>query len=145
MKALHTTLGTLFGYLDQVRQEPFKINKRKQTHRYAWSILKNIIDTKYSCPGAKKVQTRLTNEGKEILTAILYEGVPLTNNLAERTVRPMVIFRKITGGSQSEDGAKTTAVLRSITQTIQMRKQPLIETLKEEFLKGIAVRKTMTA
>jgi transposase len=145
LKALHATLGTLFGICNKTITEPLKMGKQKRVYRYGWSILKNIINTEYKCPGAKKVQTRLKNEGKDILTALLYEGVPLTNNLAERIIRPMVIFRKITGGSRSAEGAKTTAVLRSVTQTIEMRKQPLIETLKEELLRGILAQKTLTA
>lgn len=145
MNTLHVTLCTLFGILLTASKEPFKKSKRKQAYHDGWSILTNITKTKYSCPGAKKVQTRIINEGKKLLTHLFYDGAPLTNNLAERVIRSMVIFRKITGGSRSEDGAKTTAVLRSITQTIEMRREPLIETLKAEFLKGILAPKTAVA
>jgi hypothetical protein len=62
-----------------------------------------------------------------------------------KKIRPMVIHRKVTGGSRSSDGAKTTAVLRSVTQTIGLRKQPLIKTLREELLKGITIQRTQIA
>jgi transposase len=145
MKTLHEILSSLFGLLSKTIKEPFEVNKRKEIHTQAWQILENIINASYSCPGAKKVQTRIKNENTDLLTALLYEGVPLTNNLAERRIRPMVIHRKVTGGSRSSDGAKTTAVLQSITQTIQARQQPLVETLKDELLKGILTRRTQIA
>lgn len=49
--------------------------------------------------GAKYNKTAAQN--KNLLTALLYENVPLTNNLAERAIRPMVVTRKISGGSRS--------------------------------------------
>lgn len=145
MKGIHMALGSLFGTLSKTIEEPFEITKRKDIHAQAWQVLKNIIDSTYSCPGAKKIQTRIKNENTNLLTALLFEGVPLTNNLAERHIRPMVIHRKVTGGSRSSDGAKTTAVLQSIVQTINARKQPLIETLKGEVLKGILTQRTQIA
>lgn len=137
LKTLNNTLGNLFGELSDVVSRPFEIHEREQAYQYAWPILEGIISSTYSCPHTKKIQTRIRNDNKELLTAILHEGVPLTNNVAERAIRPMVIFRKNTGGSKSDDGAKTTAVIRSVVQTIKVRKQPLVETLKEELLKGM--------
>src|SRR6516165_7193299 len=40
-----------------------------------------------------------------------------TNNESERTLRPSVIFRKVTNGFRSEWGAKTYAALCSIVET----------------------------
>ncbi len=46
-----------------------------------------------------------------------YEGSRPENNSAERDLRPIVIFRKITGGSKSERGIKATDINMSIIQT----------------------------
>ena len=44
-------------------------------------------------------------------------GVPATNNVSERALRPSVIFRKVTNGFRSEWGADTYAAFRSVVST----------------------------
>ncbi|MGI0068290.1 MAG: IS66 family transposase, partial [Thermoplasmata archaeon] len=46
-----------------------------------------------------------------------------TNNRAERALRPLVVARKISGGSRSWRGARATAILASIIQTLRLRGQ----------------------
>ncbi len=48
-----------------------------------------------------------------------------TNNEAERTIRPMVVNRKVSGGSRSDAGAETTGKLASVVQTLKKRKMDL--------------------
>src|SRR5919197_2547755 len=47
--------------------------------------------------------------------------VPAENNRAERELRPTVIARKVSHGSQAEEGAKTREVLMSVIQTLKKR------------------------
>jgi transposase-like protein len=49
--------------------------------------------------------------------------VPCENNLAERELRPTVIARKVSFGSQAEEGAKTREVLMSLIQTLKKRSE----------------------
>ena len=52
--------------------------------------------------------------------------VPADNNRAERELRPTVIARKVSFGSQSEAGAKTRETLMSVLQTLKKRfKNPI--------------------
>ena len=44
-----------------------------------------------------------------------------TNNAAERVIRPMVVRRKVSGGSRSDAGAETTGKLASVVQTMKKR------------------------
>lgn len=44
-----------------------------------------------------------------------------TNNRAESGLRPLVVIRKISYGSKSEDGAETTAKLMSVLQTVKLQ------------------------
>jgi hypothetical protein len=44
-------------------------------------------------------------------------GVSADNNLAERSVRPVVVMRKVSGGSQSERGSRTRMTLASLFGT----------------------------
>ena len=47
--------------------------------------------------------------------------VPADNNFAERELRPLVIARKISFGSQSENGAKTREILMTVLHTLRKR------------------------
>jgi len=45
--------------------------------------------------------------------------VPAENNLAERELRPLVVARKVSFGSQSQDGAHTREVLMTVLHTLR--------------------------
>ena len=64
---------------------------------------------------------RLQKYGEELLTFVEFEGVPSSNNHAEREVRPAVLMRKASYGSQSETGAWTRAVLMTVCRTLKKR------------------------
>lgn len=44
--------------------------------------------------------------------------LPLTNNTAEQAIRPLVILRKISYGSKTEEGSRATALLASVVGTL---------------------------
>jgi len=45
--------------------------------------------------------------------------VPAENNLAERELRPLVVARKVSFGSQSQNGAHTREVLMTVLHTLR--------------------------
>src|SRR5258708_1244091 len=53
----------------------------------------------------------------ELFVFVAVPGVPAHNNLAERSVRPLVIARKISGGSRSPKGSQTRMGLASLSAT----------------------------
>lgn len=54
--------------------------------------------------------------------------VPADNNLAERSLRPLVVSRKISGGTRSQQGTSTRMTLSSLFQTwIAQGRNPLVE------------------
>jgi transposase len=53
----------------------------------------------------------------EELTFVAVPGVPAHNNLAERSVRPLVIARKISVGTRSPKGSETRMGLASLFGT----------------------------
>ncbi|MFN8568140.1 MAG: transposase [Kouleothrix sp.] len=62
---------------------------------------------------------------------MLIAGLSASNNLAERSIRPLVVCRKISGGSRSKEGTKTRMGLASLFETWQARKlNPFDECLK---------------
>ena len=136
MRQLHTKLKNIYGLLVQETQQPFIQNRRQKYYDSLLQQLTTISTASYQMQDAKRIQTRVRNQNKNLLTALLYQGVPLTNNHAERTIRPLVVTRKISGGSRSYKGAQTHMTNMSIFQTIKLKNQPLIPTLREYLLTG---------
>ncbi len=56
-----------------------------------------------------------------LFTFVADPAVPPTNNAAERALRPLVIARKISGGTRSERGSATRMVLQSLVATWELR------------------------
>ena len=60
---------------------------------------------------------RLLRHQEELFRFVLQPGVSADNNLAERSIRPVVVMRKVSGGSQSERGSRTRMTLASLFGT----------------------------
>jgi transposase len=74
---------------------------------------------------------RIYRHQDELFQFVMVEGLSANNNLAERSIRPMVVIRKISGGSRSTEGTKTRMALASLFETWQARKlNPFLECLK---------------
>ena len=136
MYLLELKLKDIFSKLKTETENTFDQDRRDTLYKQMETELNNIIATNYIHSDAKRIQTRISNQNLNLLTALKYQGVPLTNNLAERSLRPLVITRKLTGGSRSNQGAQTHAINMSVIQTIQAQEKELISTLKEYLFIG---------
>lgn len=131
VRDLHATLKAIFSELSEIIPQKMFAKKRKEVHQIYKKKIQVIIDTKYIAKDVQEIQTRITNQNTNLITAILYPGVPLTNNEAERNIRKMVVTRKISGGSRSDNGAATHAVNMSIIQTLALKKETLVSELQK--------------
>jgi hypothetical protein len=64
---------------------------------------------------------RLLRHQDELFQFVIRDGVSADNNLAERTIRPLVIIRKISGGTRSDKGTETRLGLASLFGTWYVR------------------------
>jgi hypothetical protein len=69
----------------------------------------------------KRWQDFFVEEGQRLYHWVEDRRVPCENNRAERELRPTVIARKVSHGSQGEEGAKTREVLMSVMQSLKKR------------------------
>jgi transposase len=60
---------------------------------------------------------RLMLHQDSLFQFVLQPGLSADNNLAERSIRPVVVMRKVSGGSQSERGSRTRMTLASLFGT----------------------------
>jgi len=75
-------------------------------------------DKQHACWALAK---RLLRHQDELFQFVRVQGVPADNNLAERSLRPIVVLRKISGGSRSSAGSKTRMALATLFATWQAR------------------------
>lgn len=64
---------------------------------------------------------RIVRYRRDLFTFVADPAVPPTNNAAERALRPLVIARKISGGTRSKRGSATRMVLQSLVATWELR------------------------
>jgi transposase len=83
--------------------------------------------TKYHRQFAKN----LLNRWPALWTFTHTDGVEPTNNHAERGLRGAVIYRKLSLGTQSDQGERTIERLLSASVTCRLRKRSLYDYLSE--------------
>jgi hypothetical protein len=80
--------------------------------------LKRICKRPLSFKPAETLRTFLMSpEQVHLFTFLRIPGVPPTNNHAEQSLRKMVIFRKVSFGTRSDNGIKTLSILPTLVQT----------------------------
>jgi transposase len=62
----------------------------------------------------------------ELFTFLTDPRVPADNNAAERSIRPIVVRRKISGGTRSSAGTLCRTALWTLTETWQLQGKPLL-------------------
>ena len=71
--------------------------------------------------GIQKMQNLFREKSANLFNWVENRAVPADNNRAERGLRPIVIARKISFGTQSDLGMKTMEVLLTVLRTLQLR------------------------
>lgn len=77
---------------------------------------------------------RIIKHKHELFVFVSDPQVPGDNNLAERSLRPAVVARKISGGTRSAKGSQTKLGLMSLLGTWQAQGKPLLESLTQTLL-----------
>ena len=92
--------------------------------------LDQLARTDYQEPNARRIGKRLRKFQMELTAFLRDKDLAGTNNAAERAIRPIVVARKISGGSRSDNGAQAFAVLASLLRTAGQQGQNLLATIK---------------
>lgn len=94
----------------------------KKFYREAKKVKSQILDAVNSPaqhPGIRAVQDIFRENEKRLYHWAEDRRVPADNNLAERDLRPTVIARKVSFGSQADAGAHTRGVLMSVLYSLK--------------------------
>jgi len=95
-----------------------------------------LCESPMNHPKAETLRKRFlpdARERNEVFTCIRH-GTPPTNNQSERSLRPLVIFRKVCMGTRSPTGSQNIAVFSSLIETARRQEADTIELLKQLFV-----------
>jgi transposase len=71
-------------------------------------------------------------------TFIQVEGVEPTNNTAERSIRPGVLWRKGSFGTQSAEGARCVESMMTVVATLKQQQRDVLEYLIGRYLSRLS-------
>ena len=128
----HPSDTTVVEFADKVkdvyeRAKAFSSDIAKHRLEARMAFERQLMDIALPYLGLKKPQStlagRIEKHLAELFVFVEEPWVPSDNNPAERSVRPSVIARKISGGTRSVRGSKTRMILMSVFGTWQLRGQ----------------------
>jgi transposase len=112
---------------------------RRQTLRGYVAGLRPVVralleeGTTCACRWTAKVCRKLLSIERSLWTFAAVEGVPPHNNAAERALRHAVIWRKVSGGTDSESGSRFVEGVLTIVATCRRRGRGVLGFLTECF------------
>lgn len=96
------------------KQQQLRVAQQHGFEQQLWAICQPYVRT--TAPQHTLCE-RVERFLPELFVFVAVPGVPAHNNLAERSVRPLVIARKISGGTRSPKGSQTRMGLASLFGT----------------------------
>jgi hypothetical protein len=87
---------------------------------------------------AEQLQNRLKKHHAEWLVFLDHAGVAPTNNLAERSLRSLVILRKLTFGNRSPGGAERVSCYMTVIETAKRQGHRVLDFLRRLFTQPAA-------
>jgi hypothetical protein len=95
----------------------YKINPTSEQKELLLQKFEKIFTTKVTCNSLQKALSSIYKNKKELLVVLDKPFTPLHNNTSEQNIRDLVIKRKVSGGSQSNDGCTARDIANSLIQT----------------------------
>jgi transposase len=121
-------LGGLFGAWADVRVDPTERPRFvRRARQYQWR-LRRVLETGQQCPCDKTANfcTALLKLWPALWTFVTVPGIEPTNNAAEQALRPAVLWRKGSFGTQSAGGNTFVTRLLSVAATCKQHNRSLL-------------------
>jgi transposase len=139
----HPDDPTLLAFTTGVRQiydkavaftNPNPLLRRDQRRHYEQQI--TTLARRHQNEGRpeRTLADRIVRRAQGLFTFVEFPEVPNNNNAAERSLRQLVVMRKVSGGTRSEEGSKTVAVLMSLFSTWKRQAFDTLETCRKMLL-----------
>lgn len=119
------TFESLRGSVYEMREQPpsEQTSERAKCDEIRLGFLLQCLKRNDSRHEAtRKFAVEILNDHEAIFRVLKNPHLPLSNNLAERSLRCWVILRNMCHGSKTEEGSKTVSIFASVVDTLRMRK-----------------------
>jgi hypothetical protein len=140
VKAWEQALKALYqeatAFTEACPESPADSRRRRQARRHFEREARRLARPYAKDPQAlqRVLAQRLLKHLPELFVFVTDPAVPATNNLAERSLRPTVVARKISGGTRSPKGSDTKMKLMSLIGTWLLQGKPLHATCQDLLL-----------
>jgi len=122
-KIIYNRFGRLYSRLRKLLDQEVTEEKRKKEYDYFHDKWQKITaQHPNDPPRLLKIKERLAKNEQKYLTCLCIPGIPCDNNKAERSLRHVVIKRRICQGSKSEAAAEMMGILCSATLSLWWQK-----------------------
>ncbi len=102
----------------RVVQQSLRVKQQRRYEQELWALCRPYVKTQVAM---SVLCQRVERFLPELFTFVAQPQVASENNAAERSLRPPVVSRKISGGTRSEEGSETKSVLASLFGTWRLQ------------------------
>jgi len=117
--AFVASLAPLLALAMGLRRQPISDEQFYQKATEVQMQIKALVESPAQHMAIRRVQNIFTENEGRLYHWVESRDVPAENNLSERNLRPTVIARKVSFGSQSDGGAHTRGVLMTVAHTLK--------------------------
>ena len=114
-------LAPLLARAMQLRGLKLSAGQFRQQAAQTRAEIEAVTSASAQHPAIQKIQNLFREKAGRRYHWARDRSIPADNNRAERELRPLVIARKLSFGSQAEAGARTREVLMSVLHTLRKR------------------------
>jgi len=116
---IYAVFCVLYEEVRMMLAQPFVAEDRKEKAANVRSRLRLLAAPSPLDPGKlATMKESMKKNAEKYVTCLLHPGIPADNNKAERSLRPLVIKRKLSFGSKTQKGADTMSVLLSVLMSL---------------------------
>jgi transposase len=123
----------LFRYWHRFREGKFTRQRLQELMQGVIRQIEFFLLQGTACGESKTQNTckRLLKLKSALWTFVLEEGIEPTNNLAERTIRPLVIWRKKSFGTQSENGSRYLERIMTVASSCRLHGRNVLDFVEQ--------------
>lgn len=121
VQAFTSTLIPLLSAAMHLHAQPLSDADYYEQARQIQQQIQEVIEAPAQHLGVRGMQDLFRDNAARLYHWVEDRRVPADNNRAERELRPTVIARKTSFGSQSDAGAKTRGILMTLIHTLALR------------------------
>jgi hypothetical protein len=119
--AFTATMIPLLAQAMHLHSQPISDRSYYRQAQQVQQQIKKAVQSPAQHLGIRRIQDIFSDNAERLYHWVTNRKVPADNNRAERELRPTVIARKVSFGSQSDAGAKTREILMTLVHTLKKR------------------------